>query len=150
MPFDRKNPADLAKLKNELVADPVKIGFPAVIHKTEDVLSKFNTEAENKSRATVSKPRADMTIQEVAGVINADDYGALSQYDREWVKALIGQPHDSALGGFEAKFNSVFPNPGNTHNAVEAALIKPATRAEELFGYGTKISRDDFIIARES
>ena len=117
MPFDAKNPVDLALLKSELDVDPVSIGYG---------------------------------ISEVSVVINSAEFSALTEFQKIWVEMFINRSDGTSIKDYKAGFLSIFLGDSATRAAAAALQQKDASRAEELFGVNTVITRNDFIQARES
>lgn len=150
MAFDNTNPTDLAALKSEYINDPEAIGYAAANGTTKVILSLLNDAANNATGATVNKPSEELDIPEIAAVIDSTEYDALSAFDKEWVKMFINKPAEEMLKPYRAKFLEIFGNGTATRTAVLALRRKSASRAEELFGVNTVITRHDLILAREN
>ena len=75
--FDSSNPADLAALKAEFENDPLGLGYAATNGSTKDILSLFNTK-----NYTANKPIEDLTIPEVASVIDSAEYASKTEYEK--------------------------------------------------------------------
>lgn len=150
MTFDRRSATDLTTLKNEVNNDPALIGYSGSVNLTRDLLALLNTPASNTTGATVNRSIDDVTVAELSAVVDSTEYAALSEYDKEWVKSLIAQPQDAALPPYKAKFLSIFGAGSDTRTAALRLLSRAASRAEELFGIDTVLSRHDWIAAREN
>lgn len=146
MAFDISDQSDLTALKNEIENDPASIGYN--VNSTNDLVEKVNSDAANTTGATVNKPLDDLTVADVSEVVNEAEFTALGEYDKEWVKALINQSSGAKVSAYKGKFLEVFASGSATRTSAQALLSTPASRAEELFGYGTKITRADWIAAR--
>ena len=143
MPFDQSNAADLTALKTEVETDPSGRGYIAQAGNTFQQVDLLNEDI----GAAVTVPTEDLNIPDIAAVIDATEYGALSDYDKEWVKMFINQPVEIGLKQFQAKFLSLFGNGSATRTAALALKDKTGSRAEELFGAGTRITRGDLLEA---
>lgn len=153
MAFDADNATHRSEMRDELANDPQSIGYAAVSGVTRDLLALLNDPANHPGSPTTNRPTEELDIPEVAGVIDADEYAALPVYDQEWVKMFISRPETVTLRPYQAKFLSIFPASGtppvgNTRPAVLALLSKAASRAEELWGVNTVITRNDLNRAR--
>ena len=149
MAFDNTDPIQLAALNSEVTEDPIGIGYSAVINNTRAVLEKLNDPAQNVGGETINRPIEELTISEVAGVIDSVEYDALSAYDKEWVKMFITRPLGENLTLYQTKFLALFGPASDTRNAANALRVKNASRAEILFGVNTFISRVDWVTARD-
>lgn len=150
MAFDRTDPADLAALKSEVNTDPIAMGYAPVVEQTALLLDKLNLAANNVGGDTINKPTEELSIPEVAEIIDATEYDALSAYDKVWVEMFINRARETALSDYQGKFLSVFGAGSATRTAALALRAKAASRAEVLFGVNTVISRQDWIAARDS
>ena len=114
------------------------------------ILGKLNDPAQNVGSPTINRPTEDLDVPEIAEVIYPAEYSALAEYDKEWVRMFIGRPENAPLKPYQGKFTSVFPGGSVTLTAVLALRVKPASRAEILFGVNTVISRPDYAAMRNS
>ncbi len=153
MAFDITDPADLAALQTEVLTDPLAHGYDP--DDTAQLLGIINDVAQNLTvPSTVNRSLDDVAIPEVSEVIDETEYAALGEYDKDWTKTFIAQPAgdqaSTTLRPFKGKFLEVFPNGSNTRTAAQALLTVEGSRGESLFGFGTVITRDDWIAARDS
>ncbi len=156
MAFDVNDPADLAALKSEIETDPLAHGYDP--NDTAQLLGIINDVAQNLTvPSTVERSLDDVAIPEVSEVIDEAEYAALGEYDKDWTKTFIAQPAGGSEGTanitlrpFKGKFLEVFPNGSNTRAAAQALLTVEGSRGESLFGFGTTITRSDWIAARDS
>ncbi len=150
MPFDAKNPVDLALLKSELDVDPVSIGYGTANGTTAIVLSMLNDSDKNTTNATTTRPLDEIKVSEVSTVINSAEFSALTEFQKIWVEMFINRSDGTSIKDYKAGFLSIFLGGSATRAAAAALQQKDASRAEELFGVNTVITRNDFIQARES
>ena len=155
MAFDRTDPADLLALKNEIANDPDGLGYlPGSTQ--QGVLDVINLA---RPTYTVSKPK--ISAANVRSATTYDAYNALLADEQEWLRWITGsngvneeslvvtpdlrtQLTDAADSIWSAGTKVVM-------NAAMLALIDiDGSRAEDLFGFGTVISRDDWFEARDS
>ena len=148
MPFDRNDSADLAALQSEITGDPAAMGYTAVVDNTSRLLKLLNDPANNTGGETTGQ---ELTAALLLSVIDTSDFASnqVDQGERDWLKmvfeyALQGQD----IEPFRAKITGIFQNNSTTNQAI-AALTRPLSRAEVLFGAGTAITRTDWIAARE-
>ena len=155
MSFDINDPADLAALKTEIETDPTGLGYSD--QNTSDDLALIN---DTRTTITVRKPKIGSA--HVRATCTYDAYNNLSIDEQEWIRWMTGS------NGFEEENMDVTPDlvtnltgPGTASiwsvadrtemNAAMLALIDvDGSRGEELFGYGTSISINDWIAARNS
>ena len=158
MAFDINNPADLATLKNEVLTDPEGYGYdPASTY--DGVLNIIN---EKRASITVSKPY--ISPSDVVADTYYEAYNGLAIDEQEWLRwitsggsseetlkvtADLREQLTGATGGGTQSMWAVGDRP-----AMEQAMLDlidiDCSRAEEIFGYGTTISRNDWIAARAS
>jgi hypothetical protein len=148
MPFDINDQADLTALKAEQDNDPVAMGY--VLTNTVDSVDKINDINQNTGPTAITRSLDDVSISETSAIIDQTEYGALPEYDKAWVDALIGQvPTDKTMREYKAKFLEIFPNGSVTRTAALALLDVEGSRAEVLFGYETVLSVTDWDASRE-
>lgn len=156
MSFDRNNPDDLLALKTEVNTDPMGYGY--VPSDTYDgVLNIINLK---RAEITVSKPKISAAL--VRSATTFDAYNSLSIDEQEWIRWMTGSSgfdDESLVVTADLRTRLTGPDSasiwdiGNraVMNAAMLALIDvDGSRAEELFGFGTVISRADWIAARDS
>lgn len=155
MAFDREDPADLAALKTEVNTDPNGYGY--IPDKTETVIDNIN---ETRPAITVSKPR--ISAADVRSFTTYAGYDGLAIDEQEWLRWMtgsngIGEENMVVTTDLRARLTG----DGGTsiwapadRIAMEAAMLAlidvPGSRAEELFGYATVISEQDWFAARDS
>ena len=149
MGFDRTNSADLAALKTEVEANPAGMAY-VTPGPTAPLVAILNDPESNVTNATVQRPTEELDIPEIAGVIDSTEYAALDSYGQRWVQMFIGRAADVVLRPYQSKFLELFGDGSATRTAAIALRTKDASRAEELFGVNTVISREDWIAARDS
>ena len=160
MAFDINNPADLLALKTEVNTDPNAYGYiPEATH--DGVLDIINLK---RAEITVSKPRISPTAIKDDTFFEA--YSGLLADPQEWLRWITegGDAGDTllvtqdlrdrltGLTGGSLTGDSVWAVGERTE--MEAAMLSlidvDGSRAEELFGYGTSISRNYWFAARDS
>lgn len=152
MAFDKTDPAHLLALKTEVSADPIGMGYAAVVDQTTLLLKLLNDPANNVGADTVAQ---EMTPAVLLDVVDAAEYGGnqVSQGQRDWLKMVFdhGLITGEAIEQFRAKIKAIFPNNGPTNAAIDA-LQRALSRAEAvpLFGPGTIIGKNDWFAARDS
>ena len=160
MAFDRNDPADLLALKNEVNTDPNAYGYvPEDTNLVLDILSL------KRAEITVSKPKISPALIRAAVYLNA--YDNLLADRQEWLRWITGSGgfedeslvitqdlrdrFTGALGGSQTGDSIWAAADDDVMEPIMLALIDiDGSRAEELFGFGTTISRDDWFAARDS
>lgn len=154
MAFDRTDPTDLLALKTEINTDPDGLGY--VPENTNAGVALIN----EVGAYTVSKLK--ISASDVRSTTTYDAYDNLAIDEQEWIRWMTGS------NGFDEENMTVTPDlrtqltgPGTASiwaaadrdamNAAMLALIEvPGSRAQDLFGYDTSISRDDWLAAVNS
>ena len=153
MSFDINNPAHLAELKAEVNTDPLAIGYNPANGDTNEILAFINAK-----NYTVAKPSID--VNAVKDATTYDAFDGLLTPEQGWLQWQTDRSGDigvsaeirQKLAGDPTTNNAIWAAADrNAMNAVMLALMDvPGGRAEVLWGYGTTISRDDWIAARDS
>ena len=156
MSFDKTNPDDLAALKSEVNTDPQGYGY--VPESTYDgVLDIINLKRDG---IVVSNPTINASDIKAGMYFNA--YNNLSIDEQEWIRWMTIADVIQVTQDFRDRMTGVLGG-SVTGDSIWAAadddVMEPlmlalidvdGSRAEELFGQGTSISRDDWIAARDS
>ena len=141
--FDRFKPSDLAALASEVRDDPASIGYD--IGNTSSVI-------EGLARETGAEVQSEVLVSDLVGIFAANA--------EEFIELVARTP---PLGTLAICVCSLGDNknisthadklaeliPGTNISADVKSRTRRLTRAEELFGEGSKITRDDWIAARE-
>jgi len=146
MAFNVKNTAHLAALKTELALDR----YVPYLERTKALLSMLNDPANHEAGGNISTPYSDLMISDVGMEIDSVEYAALTAYGKTWIKMLISRDVGEDMAPFLKKFAAMFVGGSDTRNAIDVIRSHPASRAEVMFGAGTKISRGDAHTARDS
>ena len=161
MSFDRTNPDDLLALKNEVTLDPLTLGYVPDITQ-EGVLDVINL---TRQTITVSKPAISAAVVRAAVTLQA--YDNLLADRQEWLRWITGSNGvneeslivtqdlrdrlTGVLGGSVTGDSIWAAADEDIMEPIMLALIDiDGSRAEQLFGFGTIISRDDWLAARDS
>ena len=142
--FDRSNSSDLTALKNEILNDPNSLGYNPSLG-TQTVLDLINAKS-----ASITAPIDSLTVSDISTAVDSGEFALTSEYDKEFVKMFINKPEDTTLEPYRDKLVSIFPNGSATFTAIQAKRSITGSRAEQLFGLGTVINRQDFLAARDS
>ena len=160
--FDHNDPADLAALKSEVNTDPLALGYSASSGDTGLVLETINLV---RVQFVVSKPA--INPGDVRAACTYDAYNNLSIDEQEWLQWVTGSGGgsgnaDSLIVTVDLRLQLTDAE-GNGNGSIWAVSSRAAmnaamldlidingSRAEDLFGQGTVISRADWIAARDS
>ncbi len=146
MAFNRDNSAHKLALRAEVEGDPKVLGLPNMKDDTNLLMATMNDRS--KGGSTVQRPINELTVLEIAAVINGAEFGALDAYDKVWVEMFINQPRDVALADFKPKFLAVFDAVSATRIAALALQDRPGSRAEILFDVNTVLVGMDWAVSR--
>jgi hypothetical protein len=158
MSFDRNDPADLLALKTEVNTDPNALGY--VPENTQSGVLDIINPADPLT--PLRKPKVSAALLRTE--ITHDAYINLVADEQEWIRWITGS------NGFEEEniivtddFNLQLTGAGDPNasfwhatnrdemvNKMIAIINVPASRAENLFGFGTVISSADWVAARDS
>lgn len=147
--FSATKPADLLALKTEINTDPKGMGYVLDITKA-GILDRLNDPTLNVGGENINKNVEDVDIPEISAVIDTAEYDLLSAYDKQWVNMFINRPISERITPYKSKLLQIFGAGSTSRTKMLALLPKPASRAEILFGVNSVITRDDWIMARES
>lgn len=152
MAFDRTDPADLLALKNEINNDPNGYGY--VSSDTNDVLTKINLVRNAITIQNSMVEKADVVSATLFGA-----YNALTADEQSWLQWITQTAGDELSVSSDLRIH-LLGEGGNSIWAVgdrptmEAAMLaifdRDGSRAEELFGENTVITRDDWLAARDA
>jgi len=149
MSFDRNNQADLTALKAEVTNDPLAIGYS---YFTDGNTDKLVGEI-NAKNYTTSKPK--ISSSDVRAAVTFAAYNNLAIDEQEWIKWVAPGSSDEDIVvtqdlRTQLLTSSTFWAAGDRvamQAAMKALIDVPGSRAEVLFGYGTYISREDWLKA---
>lgn len=152
MSFNRNDPADLAALKAEATNDPQAIGYTVI---QDGNTNKFIEEI-NAKNYTVQKPR--ISSSDVRAAVTYAAYNNLAIDEQEWIRWIAPGSTDEDIlvtdDIIEQLTNSSTFWAAGDRTAMQAAMSAlinvPGSRAEVLWGYGTSISREDWLAAEIS
>jgi len=157
MAFDKNDPTDLAELKAEVENDPESLGYAAVVDQTTALLELIN---EKHVSFIVSKPK--ISSADVRGTTTFDAYNNLSIDEQEWIRWMTGSngfAEENVVVTADLRTQLTGPDAASIwavadRVAMNQAMLDlidvPGSRAEILWDYGTVITRDDWIAARDS
>lgn len=146
--FDRSNPAHLASYRAEVYDNPSD--YPQDVRGTPltaSAVDNMNEVAKNRVPEKVTRKIDDVTVAEVAGIIDDAEYDGLTAYGRAWVVMFIGQPPGESVRRFKQKFLALFDGDSTTRSSAIALLPRDASRAEGMYGAGTKLNKQDWQAA---
>lgn len=149
MSFDRNKQADLTALKAEVTNDPLNIGYSYFTDgNTDKLVGQINAK-----NYTVSKPR--ISSSDVRAAITFAAYNNLAIDEQEWIKWVAPGSTDEDIAVTADLKNQLLTSTSfwaagdrvAMQAAMNAIINVPGSRAEVLFGYGTYISREDWLKA---
>lgn len=155
MAFDNTDPADLLALKNEVTLDPNGYGYDPA--NTTLVLELINLV---RNTITIEKDR--ISAADVRAITTFEAYDGLLADRQEWLRWITGSNgvNEESLRVTDDLKLQIAGIGGTSfwaageRAAMEAAMLalinRDGSRAEELWGLGTGITRDDWIAARDS
>lgn len=158
MSFDRNDPTQLAELKAEVDTDPTGRGY--VWANTTEGLALINEKQDGV--ISVQKPRISPAA--VRSSTTYDAYNTLAIDEQEWLRWITGSngvQEENLLVTADLR-KQLYGDGTPTDSmwavaqrdamvaAMDALINVAGSRAEQLFGFGTTISRDDWIAARDS
>ena len=155
MSFDRNNPNDLLALKTEVNTDPNAYGYVP-----EDTNLVLDILALKRAEITVSRP----TLQavEIMSAAYFEAYNGLAIDEQEWLRWITSVEIIEVTQDVRDRFTGILGGSltgdsiwsAATDDVMEPIMLAlidiDGSRAEELFDYGTVISRDDWFAARDS
>ena len=150
MAFDRTDPADLLALKTEVNTDPVSMGYGATGN-TQALLKLLNDSSLNQTPPPGNTISRTFDASALMDALDPNDYDSPQAGTKaaEYSHMLIELGAYSDISAYKTKWRSQFAGNSATVTALDAQETN-LSRAESLFGQGTSISRDDWIVARDS
>ena len=137
MPFTQ------AQLATELTTDPSSLGYAALIAAGSD---QALADALNLARAGAPfvVHRNDIQARELMAAVVLAEYTALSQAPRDlWQALLTTAPLDAGDTNTRTNVGTVFGAGTATRTALTALADRQGSRAEVLWGVGTRVSALD-------
>jgi len=165
MSFDRNDPDDLLALKTEVNTDPNAYGYDPETTQA-GVLDIINL-----PRAEFVFSKDKVAAAQIRTATTYDAYNNLVIDEQEWIRWVTGSNgfddettivtddfkvqftgNTLAQTGAGNETNSFWATANRTEMTAAMRLIfeRPGSRAEDLFGLGTIITRDDWFAARDS
>ena len=140
MAFDASNQDDLNVLRTEVDTDPAGMGYDR--DSTTGVLAKLNDPEGNTTKAVRPAP---LTVQNVMMQIDLVEIQALPQSTLMYMQALVsGRSFDESLEPFRSKLAELFGSESQSAANLLGLSVR-LSRAEELYGVGTVIGRQDWL-----
>ncbi len=149
MSFERNKQEDLTALKAEVTNDPLTIGYS---YFTDGNTDKLVGEI-NAKNYTTSKPK--ISSSDVRAAVTFGAFNNLAIDEQKWLQWVApGNEGDDIVVTPDLRTqlltSSTFWAAGDRvamQAAMKALIDVPGSRAEVLFGYGTYISREDWLKA---
>ena len=139
MPFDRTNTADLQALQDDVLLDPINMGYTTLPYSdTKKLLNALNDSSNNVGLETAGPLFSHQVLMDTW-----ESKGVLNEM-LPWIEALTREQGD--ITRYEAKYRA---NCGSNSLSALNAVTVPLSRAEVLFGQGTTISKDDWYASRD-
>lgn len=152
-----------ATLKTEISTDPAALGCVALFNAGNDngLAEVLNFVRDGVAAcpvngivgAAITVFRNDIVPKEVVNAITSTDFSAATQIQISKLNLLfIATPIDATLANVRANFSGIFPAatfPTTNANLV-ALASRNGSRAEQLFGTGTRLTAGDIATARRS
>jgi len=150
MAFDNTDPTDLAALKSEIATDPDGLGY--VAGNTAQGVALIN----EVLTYTVSK--SQISADDVRSACTYDAYNNLAIDEQEWIRWMTPPGIENMIVTSDLRTqltdgsNSIWaPSDRTAMNSAMLDLIDvPGSRAQDLFGYDTSISSQDWLAAVNS
>ena len=154
--FDQSNPDDLLALKTEVNTDPMGYGYiPSDTY--VGVLDIINLK---RPEITVSRPT--LRAVEIMAAVYFAAYNGLAIDEQEWLRWVTSVESVDVTQDVRDRFTGILggsltgdsiwsAGTDDTMEPIMIALIDiDGSRAEQLWGFGTVISRANWIAARDS
>lgn len=131
MPFSN---ADYLAIKSELTNDPLTLGLTVLA--ADDVA---NADKLNLVRSTIQVDRESIPVSDVVKAIDADEFIALSQPQRDYVALITagGSVNPKSGGEVREALLQFFGAQSETRASLIALLTESASRITQLFKAGT-------------
>ena len=154
MSFNPTSADDLLALKNEVLNDPNLYGYNP--ESTAALMLMLN---EKRSSIIVSKPKISSAL--VRSECTYDAYNGLSVDEQEWLRWVTGsngseEENMSTTTDLRTQLthasNSIWSATTREEMIVKMVAIfdVEGSRAEQLFGFGTTLTKQNWIAARDS
>lgn len=147
MTFDMNNAAHLTALRTEVTADPLNMGYAAVVDQTAKLLDLLNDPDSNVGGETVG---LKLTPRILLDAMVVDDFAGntVTDGERRFIEVFLNRSNlDEDIDAWSGKIKAAFKTNSITVANLNA-LSRPLSRAEVLFGAGATIRRNDWFAAR--
>jgi hypothetical protein len=158
MAFDRHNPTHLSQLKSEVNTDPDTLGYDTTVVKA-GVLDVINLK---RAAYTIAKPK--ISAAAVRSAVNFTVYDNTLPDKQEylrWITGSNGTEEESLivtdalrqdLAGDPTADGSIWQPTNRTamNQAMLDLIDVDGSRAQDLWGFDTRITEQDWIDARDS
>lgn len=140
-----------ALLKTEVTTDPAVLGLTAPWN--DGALGTVAALLNAQTITGTKQDRRGIPAQEIIQAIVLSEYVALTAVQRDYLSLLLssGEPI-TILGQVKANLNAIFTVGAapTTRAAILALIDRPSSRAEVLWGYGTRVTLEDLAAARNA
>ncbi len=131
-------PIDLLELKNEIINDPINLGYAG---KEPIEIARLLNEVRTDITVTID---AEILAWKFLDAIDPDELDALTAEQMEKLKMLLSLGTiNLKSANIRAILSRLFPTDSKTAAALRSLIQRNGSRAEQLFGYGTVISHLD-------
>lgn len=129
------------QLATEINTDPTGLGLVALRDAGSD---QAIADALNLARATITVNRNDISAKELMAAVVLAEYTALTQASRDlWQALLTIAPLDAQDTQTKATVAAIFGAGTTTRTNLQALATRTGSRAEQLWGTGTRIQALD-------
>ena len=153
MAFDRTDTTHLVTLRDEEANDPISMGYADLPLNTTKTLDFFNNPLKNVGlEETDETLTSDLLLSSIQPNDLTIDVSKFTQGKSDWLTMLLAASEGltANLSVNRDKILELFnENPQTATYTALAALKRRMSRAEVLFGIGTRISKDDWVTARD-
>lgn len=131
----------LTQLAAEITTDPTSLGLVALRDAGSD---QALADALNLPRAGITVNRNDLSGRELLNAVVLSEYTALTQANRDlWQALLTIAPLDATDTQTRTTVGAIFAAGTTTRTNLVALSTRPGSRAEQLWGTGTRITALD-------
>lgn len=145
MPFDNTSAADLTALKNELTTDPIGMGYNLNGSKSK-VVKQLTDPGLNVGGDVIARP---FTVASMFEALDPADFQANQTNTKAAEYTHILVEYGSAgysIEPYKTKWGAMFAGNSTTKTALDAQT-QPISRADVLFGDGSRITENDIALA---
>ena len=144
MAFDLNDPAQLLALKNEIINDPTGRNYSPHIGVSTGAIAVLL----NEIQGTITVTRSNLPAAEFIGALDPVELDALTDNKQAWVRSLYSSGQiDTKSATVRSILTRLFPVGSTSRANLITAVKRSGSRAEQLFGVGTKLNHRDVAFA---